>query len=506
MTIMAEHNFERRVRQEMSDLKIDPSDAVWENVKIRIEKKKDKRRFFILFFLLGFLLLGGGYIIFYTPVTYKTSETTFNNHKEKSKNEQLTANNTGTSLSQKNTDKKDIPSSKKTDKTAPLKQLATLSAKSKNMSIDNTSTENPVKKTQHQKHQIHNKTQAGVISDIGLSSTNKIKEANRAKTNPVSTPSQVLIIQAPVNKNVDTNTIAVSTVNPEQHVDTGKTRIITSADISKDTASIASTNKWDSLTNFKTNDTLPSVAKVSKENKSASKHKWHIGLNLGGGISHVGNNVFSPEKAMIYDYVAPSSNNISNAVYRNIYNRVTPARVPALNSSGAYFISLFIERELSSVTAISAGINYTNFAVTYFKDNDYYALRSGFSGNVNKSYRSNFNFIEVPVEVKIRLAKIKNMPMYWQGGVSLSSLISSNALQYNPYASGNYYKDNSLFTKMQVGVNTALSIQLFRVKNNPVTIGPYFHYSLSALAKEGLYDKQHFIFTGLRTQILFKRK
>ena len=62
---------------------------------------------FYLFFLLGFLLLGGGYIIFYTPGTYKTSETTFNNHKEKSKNEQLTANNTGTSLSQKNTDKKD---------------------------------------------------------------------------------------------------------------------------------------------------------------------------------------------------------------------------------------------------------------------------------------------------------------------------------------------------------------------------------------------------------------
>ncbi len=84
---MEENNFEKRVQQEMSDLRIHPSDAVWENVKLRIEKKKSRRRVFLIFFL-GVLLLSGGYFIFNSPRPLKTSETTFNNDsKEKAINE-----------------------------------------------------------------------------------------------------------------------------------------------------------------------------------------------------------------------------------------------------------------------------------------------------------------------------------------------------------------------------------------------------------------------------------
>jgi len=84
----------------------------------------------------------------------------------------------------------------------------------------------------------------------------------------------------------------------------------------------------------------------------------------------------------------------------------------------------------------------------------------------------------------------------------VSQLISSNALQYNQN-SGWYYKDNTLFNKTQIGLNTALSASLFSRQKNSVLIGPYFYYSASSLANEGLYNKKHFVFTGLRAEIIF---
>src|SRR6476659_4225224 len=68
---MEENKFEKQVQQKMDDLKIHPSDAVWEKIEARIEKRRRPvRGLFLLIFLC--VLLTGSYVLWNTrhhPIT-----------------------------------------------------------------------------------------------------------------------------------------------------------------------------------------------------------------------------------------------------------------------------------------------------------------------------------------------------------------------------------------------------------------------------------------------------
>ena len=66
MSNMEENKFERQVQQKMDELKINPSDSVWENVKSGIEKRKNRKWAFLILFFLFALLLTGGYWLYNT--------------------------------------------------------------------------------------------------------------------------------------------------------------------------------------------------------------------------------------------------------------------------------------------------------------------------------------------------------------------------------------------------------------------------------------------------------
>jgi hypothetical protein len=138
--------------------------------------------------------------------------------------------------------------------------------------------------------------------------------------------------------------------------------------------------------------------------------------------------------------------------------------------------------------------------VQYFAANSLNNTASG-SG----SYRNNFHYLEVPVSIKIQINKNKKLPLVWDGGINLSQLISSNALQFNPNP-GIYFKDNSLFNKTQFGLHTGLSLTLFSEQKMPFTVGPYLYYSATSLANKGLYNGKHFSFIGMQAEILFRKK
>src|SRR4029079_3202548 len=62
---MEENRFEKQVQQKMDDLKIHPSDAVWEKIEARIQKtKRPFRGLFLLIFLC--VLLTGSYLLWNT--------------------------------------------------------------------------------------------------------------------------------------------------------------------------------------------------------------------------------------------------------------------------------------------------------------------------------------------------------------------------------------------------------------------------------------------------------
>ncbi|MEO7801598.1 MAG: outer membrane beta-barrel protein [Ginsengibacter sp.] len=486
---MAEHNFERRVRQEMSDLEIDPSDAVWEKVKIRIEKKKDKRRFFMLFFLLGVLLIGGGYYIFFSFQQIKTSEIILNNSKKINNNDIIIESQSSKSSKRNNTQTIDS-SIATTDVTSQRKKVASTTIESKLTNIKKTMKKNKVSRLRSVKGQPIDDERDLASRKVLVTDSNKIQNEEEKTSQNINSQ---IVVSTPASKNDSAVNVTAPLSKAEEQSDTAKRAILTDADITKDTINIG-LNKMD-------NDTSGNVATIIKTKKPASNNKWNVGFNGGGGISYVGNSVFSSEKALSYDYLAAPGSNANPGGY---YSRITP--LSPVRISGGYFIGIVAERKLSLKATLTTGIKYTNFAVSNLRGKEYDSLQLQFSGNINRSYRNNFNFIQVPLEVNLQLGKGKKMPLYWHVGISLSTLISSNTLQYKPDTARSYYTDNALFNKIQFGINTGFSIQLFKVKDNPVTVGPYFYYGLSGLAKDGIYSKQHLMFAGLRTQFLFKRK
>ena len=55
---MPENEFEKKVYSEMKELRLQPSEEVWNKVEKRITKKDKKRGIIVIFFLLGLALLG----------------------------------------------------------------------------------------------------------------------------------------------------------------------------------------------------------------------------------------------------------------------------------------------------------------------------------------------------------------------------------------------------------------------------------------------------------------
>jgi hypothetical protein len=105
----------------------------------------------------------------------------------------------------------------------------------------------------------------------------------------------------------------------------------------------------------------------------------------------------------------------------------------------------------------------------------------------------------------VQLGDNKNFPVFWSGGITLSQLVKSNALQFDA-SSGIYYKDNSLLNKTQIGFSTGLSTAFLQNQKSALLFGPYFYYAASQLANQEFYNKKHFVFIGLHTEILFREK
>ena len=263
----------------------------------------------------------------------------------------------------------------------------------------------------------------------------------------------------------------------------------------------------DSLSNPVTANVVTKDNDTSKQTKTetvkqSKKNKWKFGILLSGGISGVGNNFLG----------------LNNSIPKDFSNSVTPGQtnpgqtlqiLPSLIKSGFGFVTgVLAEKSISQKTKFALGINFKSFNTSirlYDSSGIYRAAAYSLSPGVNKyiRYVNHFNFIEVPVSIKIQIGKGKNIPLVWQGGFAVAELISSNALQINPFTGYYYYHDNSIFNKTQIGFNTGFFASLFSKQKTSILIGPYFYYGASKIASEGLYSKKHFVFAGLHTEIIF---
>lgn len=224
--------------------------------------------------------------------------------------------------------------------------------------------------------------------------------------------------------------------------------------------------------------------------KQSKKNKWKFGILFSGGISGVGKDFLALSNPPIY---ATSPGSLNSGGSQSVFSS------SATKSEFGFIAGVFAEKNISNKTKLISGINFKSFNTSNKLNDSSGTYSAGFAAN---KYINHFSFIEVPFSIQIQIGKEKNMPLSWQGGLVLSELIYSNALQFNP-STGYYYKDNSILNITQFGFNTAILLSLFSKQKTSILIGPYFYYDASKIADEGLYSKKHFVFAGLHTEIIF---
>lgn len=468
---MEENKFEKQVQQKLDELKINPSDSVWENVNTRIAKRKKRKEIILIFFLLFITTLTGGYWFLNSDLSDSKSKEAINTNIEKQIEGQEVENKNNVS------EGKTVTGHLATD------QKKTLNNFSKKVKGDNknfTDSHQPI--NENAKRKLFKKKTKGNLVAIVASSE---------------------VVTMPVDKEGN-DSVAAPQPNIENNIDNPNDKILSDVKIDSNNTEKDIAGIGDSIIESKNRkDTLAKNIVTKKFVNAPSKSKWQVGIFIAGGISHVGNQFLALGNPPSADYSQSPANNGSTG------GAVIPSP-PHIRNSVGYVLGIFLEKNVSKKTKVSFGVNYKEFNTSNLVGQkndttgrvyyDYYSRNS----NVRKHYNNNFKFIELPLSLKVQLGDNKNFPVFWSGGITLSQLVKSNALQFDA-SSGIYYKDNSLLSKTHLGFSTGLSTTLFQNRKFAMLFGPYFQYSASQLANQGVYNKKHFDFIGLHTEILFEK-
>lgn len=475
---MEQNNFEKNVQQQLDEFKIPPSDSVWQNVEKRIGKKHKRRKLILLFLFLMVIFLSGAYYLFNpgesnnsqhhqigqlkkdNKPTYRSGRQANNEDSSFVKSGITTGNNWGNidsgSVLKRNTQKFKVDT---------FNRSTTRSEKHQRKSIDYFTSE-PNK----------NYSKPGNKEDpeIGLDKANELIEI-KPGLSEIDNANQMVV------RNIIQKSIRLEDFSNQ----------------------LAAEKKSQEL--FENNDSL-----ITNSFKKQHKNPWDFGITFSGGTSVIGNNILEKHFPLLdLNSGGPQGGN-SNGGNPGYYYRPSP-----IKNSGAFMAGIFIKKNLSPKTKISLGISYKYYSVVNkvgkkiilpLPASQYSSLTS-FYNSVNPvhSYRSNFHYLEVPATIKIQLNKNTNLPLFWNGGINISRLLGTNALQFTP-VNGYYYKDNSIFNKTQFGLNTGISATFFTKGKRPFDVGPYFYYGTTKLANSGLYNKTHFAFIGIKTEISFQKK
>lgn len=446
---MQENEFEKQVQQKMDELKLHPSDAVWQKIEVQIKKEK-KRRWMLIFFpiiLIGSLYEG------YVLLNRNNSTHYF---QQQSKNS-LVKNNIPQAI-------KTIPDT--------IKSVQHLT-ENKNQ------VDTYIKSNRHQK--ISTTAKLKITSRYEITS-NLIKDTVAIFKNEIDTTTKFV-------ENEKVNSMDIQFFQQEKI--TGKEGKPDSAGNQNDKSpDIANP---DIIKNEGEKNEIKADTSIKKI-KSINKYSWNWGPSFSGGISGVKGIVFGNDQKSIGNYF--SSVGTGSLV-------ANPVFAPSLlKSSLAFIAGLTTQKNISRKIIFATGLNYKLLSTTNTVGTDSAAyFRSNSTAGVHHNF---FHYIELPVGLTFQIGNSAKTPLYWNIGFSVSQLISSNALQFNT-ATGLYYHDNSLFNKTQFGFITGFDVALISKQKRSLLIGPYLNYGISKISDQE-YNKHHFAFIGLRAQIIFRKK
>ncbi len=467
---MEQNNFEKSTRQQLEELRVTPSEAVWANVERKVRQKRRRRKLALVLSIISLIMaLSGGY--------WMVEHMGRNEEKELFETQ--------------------VTSIPKKDEHGNLKTQIAIPTDSNQFQSDNKQIDTTKTSIQLQDHTIHSELQntenptsfetqkSSSYDSFRTTTTTEIAGAqSKSSSGFINQPSTISLrrdeakIGPPISApGLDQQLSISSFTSPFQSVTQNLTGSV------------------DEIA-FMDDPGLPSKS----DDDSVRSSKWKWGASVQGGQTLLDKVAFQSQPASDLMYYSP---NLSTGGIPSTPN--TSLLIKRRNAA-AMGVKIFVERKLSRSVDISAGIQYSYFSFINEVGNRLDSSLTVYSAaTYTHSYRNNLGFVEIPVSARFRLTSEHALPIYWNAGVAVSRLIHSNALQLH-VTNRMYYVDNSFFRNMQVNLSAGFAVEVLKGKNFSINTGPYFYLQPSHLAKEGIYEQRRLISYGFNAEILFNKK
>ena len=243
------------------------------------------------------------------------------------------------------------------------------------------------------------------------------------------------------------------------------------------------------------------------------RYSWEAGFAGGVGVSSLNNALF--QQPVVMSNLTPSLSAITSSP-KDYSSAVQPGL--------SYWAGIVAQRPLSKALTLSLGLDLHYYSSrvqigdkVYNDPSSLYSASSLFNTNQTTRaiqspvypyysvgsqdvYTNHYYFLEMPVSVLWQVTHIRRLPVFWESGISLSYLFSSNSLYYNA-KSGVFYKaGGDMINKTQFNLATAVLVGL-PVKGVRLQVGPQVQYGITSLQNLGT-SGQHLFYGGLRVVLL----
>ncbi len=490
---MQGHEFENNIHKQMEDLNVSPSEFVWNRLEKELRKERRKRRFLLIIPLI--LLIGAAGYWLALPTDTASIAITDKEHTNDLKNNSPDPSSIEKTRKKLNNEE----STQKTIQKVGTKDQPVLAIKKNSIKKDTdfaysvSDTKKTLNKSISQfnvnaKERIFvSKSFSQKESTVFAKNKRLVPKVEKGSLNNTLIPAPVDAIAQPAEKDARLPSLELKTT---LIADKSTTEVVVSSGSDTVKNAIAITPPVINSNQIE----------VAQKKKPTINNKWQWGITATIGVGRIaqGGILNAFEKSLVLD---ASANNNGSQLPGSVFN----LKPSALNSGVNWSTGFFIQHKRSEKVQVSAGINYnyfsTNNEIGSRVDSLFYIINN-FSSNLRvldfyrsgevNIYKSKYHLLELPISLQLKLSKANRLPIYWNNGLSIGYLFSTNALHYDG-SSGVYYKDNTLFKRTQVGFSTGFSLQLFSKTNYPLEIGPQFNYKLSKLLKSNNGDNRHLL-------------
>lgn len=496
---MPENKFEKKVQQQMEELRLPPGPFVWLRVEEELKKKKKRRTGFFFLLLAGLVLLGYcGYLLASKPQRQDLAE------------QKETVNRPPS----KETNSNDTPATQRGSEivkpvSAPVKANPTEATKAQPASGSAAGREAFATKTRAKRSDISQDYNTPSAKTNVNRLTPVLKKMDPAIAYQPASPAPGQI-NTPVNAG-NQPARAGSAVLQHAPATSKPDTLVTTAVQNKPDTTLSQVIAFKAVDSLAQQDSNLAAALPGKKAPAL-----RFGIDLSGGITTNRGKLFSLGTS---NYNADYSSNPSSAPGGGGGSGQSFNPPSSIKAGPSFRLGGVAELSLSARSSLTAGLRYMyvaekikvgNFRDTGITSGSYLGnstyLNGIYRGQPTKSHTNQYHFIELPLSYQLLLNQGHQLPVTWSTGLSASYLVATNALVYDTAAGGIYVHNVKALNRFQAYLHTGLSFGFGKRSGFSWSIGPELSASLTQLVKpEPFIRNRYLLYGGIAARFLFHR-